>query len=110
VPSGSEEICWRIGLLEGLKRPGLDEGVLAAVFAEVAAGSIVGVQQGKSRHVGATTSEKAFRGVSKQQTLQWWRQCPGVIEEVVVVGGGGGGFGGDAKVLVLMLELELVLC
>jgi len=103
VPSGSEGICWRIGLLEGLKRPGLDEGVLAAVFAEVAAGSIVVVQQGKSRHVGAITSEEAFRGVSKQQTLQWWRQCPGVIEEVVV----GGGFGGDAKVLVLMLVLVL---
>ena len=105
MPSGSEEICWRIGLLEGLKRPGLDEGVLAAVFAVVAAGSIVGVQQGKSRHVGATTSEEAFRGVSKQQTLQWWRQCPGVFGEVVV--GDGGGFGGDAKVLVLVLKLVL---
>lgn len=109
MPSGSEEICWRIGLLEGLKRPGLDEGVLAAVLAVVTAGSIVGVQQGKSRHVGATTSKEAFRGISKQQTLQWWRQCPGVFEEVVV-GGGCGGFGGDAKVLVLVLKLVLVLC
>jgi hypothetical protein len=65
VPSGSEEICWRIGLLEGLKRPGLDEGVLTAVFVVLVAGSIVEVQQGKSRHVGATTSEEAFRGVSR---------------------------------------------
>lgn len=77
MPSGSEGICWRIGLLEGLKRPGLDEGVLAAVFAEVAAGSIVGVQQGKSRHVGAITSEEAFRGgqqaadIAVVETMSW---------------------------------------
>ena len=69
MPSDSEETCWRIGLLEGLKRPGLDEGVLAAVLVVVVvAGSIVEVQPGKSRHVWATASGEAFRGVSKQQT------------------------------------------
>jgi hypothetical protein len=73
VPSDSEDICWRIGLLEGLKRPGLDEGVLTAVFA-VVAGSIVEVQQGESRHVWVTTSWEAVRGVSKQQTLQQSRR------------------------------------
>lgn len=73
MPSDSEEMFWRIGLLEGLKRPGLDEGVLAAVFA-VVAGSIVEVQQGQSRHVWATVAEEAVGGVSKQQTLQQSRQ------------------------------------
>ena len=52
MPSDSEEMCWRIGLLEGLNRPGLDEGVLTAVLT-VVAGSIVEVLQG-SRHVWAT--------------------------------------------------------
>lgn len=67
--SEREEMCWRIGLLTGLKRPGLEEGVLAAVFAAaVVAGSIVGMQQGESRHFWATTSGEAVRGVSKQQT------------------------------------------
>jgi hypothetical protein len=39
----------RIGLLDGLKSPGLDAGVLTAVF-DAAAGSIVEVQPGESRH------------------------------------------------------------
>jgi hypothetical protein len=51
VPSDMEETCGRIGLLDGEKRPGLDEGelVAVAVFA-VVAGSIVEMQQGESRH------------------------------------------------------------
>ena len=64
--SDREEMCWRIGLLEGLNRPGLEEGVLTAVLT-VVAGSIVEVQQG-SRHVWATAFGEAFRGVSKPQT------------------------------------------
>ncbi len=49
MPSDSEEMCWRIGLFDGLKRPGLEEGVLAAVFDAIAV-SIVEVQRGESRH------------------------------------------------------------
>jgi hypothetical protein len=53
VPSDIEETCGRIGLLDGEKRPGLEEGelvaVAVAVFA-VVAGSIVEMQQGESRH------------------------------------------------------------
>jgi hypothetical protein len=49
-------------LLDGLKRPGLDEGVLAAVFV-AAAESIVEVQQGKSRHfLGGTNSWEEWAG------------------------------------------------
>jgi hypothetical protein len=56
VPSDIEETCGRIGLLDGEKRPGLDEGELVAVAVAVAvfavvAGSIVEMQQGESRHV-----------------------------------------------------------
>lgn len=43
----------------GLKSPGLDEGVLAAVL-EVINGSIVGVKQCQSRHVGLQELGCAF--------------------------------------------------
>ncbi len=57
MPSDMEETCGSIGLLDGEKRPGLDEGELVAVAVAVAvgvfavvAGSIVKKQQGESRH------------------------------------------------------------
>ena len=70
--------------MEGLKRPGLDEGVLAAVFAVVVAGSIVEVQQGESRHVWATAPGKAFGGSASSRHCSSRDNGPGVREDVVV--------------------------
>jgi hypothetical protein len=70
-------MCWRIGLFDGLNRPGLDEGVLAAVL-DAVAGSIVEMQQGESRHVWGTSAWEEVRGVSKPQTFQRsreWSYC-----------------------------------
>jgi len=73
-------------LLDGLKRPGLDEGVLAAVFV-AAAESIVEVQQGKSRHFlgGGPTPGKSGRGQQAADMIEMEAMAMGCGRYVAVV-------------------------